>query len=82
MSTIGASFSRSLTYRVTSLDTRERTSTLDKVLGQAVTQLIDTDSDDRGEAPTFDSGLDDAGLLEAVVGHYRGALVSVVSVHT
>jgi DNA primase len=44
--------------------------------------MIDTDSDDRGETPTFESGLDDAGLLEAVVGHYRAALVSAVSVHT
>ena len=39
-------------------------------------------TDGRGEVPTFDSGLDDAGLLEAVIGHYRGALVSAVSVHT
>ena len=39
-------------------------------------------TDGRGEVPTFDSGLDDAGLLEAVVGHYRAALVSAVSVHT
>ncbi len=44
--------------------------------------MIEPSSDDSGEAPTFDSGLDDAGLLEAVVGHYRASLVSAVSVHT
>jgi DNA primase len=45
-----------------------------------VTQIIDTDSDGRGEVGSFDPALDDAGLLEAVIGHYRAALAEAPTV--
>jgi hypothetical protein len=45
-----------------------------------VAQIIDTDSDGRGEVGSFDPGLDDAGLLEAVIGHYSAALTDAPAV--
>lgn len=43
-------------------------------------QMVEPGSDDRGEPGGLDAGLEDAGLLAAVLGHYRAALADAPAV--
>ena len=43
-------------------------------------QMVGAGTDDRGEVRSFDPGVDDAGLLAAVVAHYRAALADAPAV--